>query len=111
MVPFWCHEPLNESRDALSDNATGDPPKMPTFFNVPLAKNARNRLSGDQKGPSASSVPANSRAVSESSARTQSREASPFRDARNASQCPSGDTARKEADALKLAPSGGSTTN
>src|SRR5258706_9457902 len=111
MVPLRCHDPLNEPPDALSPSATGDPPKISTFFNVPFAKNARNRLSGDQNGPSAPSVPVTSLALSESSARTQSRDSSPARDAKKASQRPSGETERNEADALKLVPSGGATTN
>ena len=43
----------------------GGPPAMSTFFSLPPAKNARNRLSGDQNGRSTPSVPGSGRASSD----------------------------------------------
>src|SRR5258705_10091863 len=111
ITPRECQVPLAMPSDPVSQRTAGGSPSRLTFFSVPLAKNPRYRLSGDQNGPSAPSVPGNSRAVSKSSARTQSRVSSPGRDARNAKKRPSGDTARNDADGLKVVPSGGATTN
>ena len=50
----------------------GGPPVTSTFFSLPSAKNARNRLSGDQNGRVAPSVPASGlRRRARSSGRTQ----------------------------------------
>ena len=40
-----------------SHNETGGPPATGIFFSFPPAKKAMNRLSGDQKGKLAESVP------------------------------------------------------
>jgi hypothetical protein len=50
----------------------GWPPEASIFFNFPEARNATYRLSSDQKGAVAPSVPGNSRAVSPLSLHTQS---------------------------------------
>src|SRR6476660_10022680 len=41
-----------------SQSTVGGPPVIATFFSLPEAKNAMNRLSGDQNGKAPCSVPA-----------------------------------------------------
>src|SRR3954468_21345447 len=99
IVPFECHVALATLSDGVAQRTAGGSPSRLTFCNVPFAKKPTYRLSGDQNGPSAPSVPVNSRALSESSARIQRRVSSPGRDARKARRRPFGDTARNDADA------------
>ena len=68
------------------------PPAASMVFSLSSAKKASERLSGDQNGPRALSVPESDRASSDSSERTQMRTGSPGRDALNATRRPSGDT-------------------
>src|SRR5262249_27061129 len=90
MTPVLPHEPPRPSTAAAS--GTGGPPAAPIFFNLLFAKNPINRLSGDQKGLFAPSVPASTRGVTESKSRTQSR-STPLVVATSARCCPSGETA------------------
>src|SRR5262249_16494594 len=53
-----------------SHRVCGGPPEASTFLSLPAMKNPIERLSGDQNGNEASSVPFNGCAVRESSART-----------------------------------------
>jgi hypothetical protein len=61
MTSSRFQEPLRPP--AASEIVSGGPPETSTFFSFPSAKNARERLSGDQKGKVASSVPGIGRAV------------------------------------------------
>ena len=69
------------------------PPLASMIFSFACAKNPRLRLSGDQKGKLASSVPASGWAAVESRGRTHSCGVSPATVATNASLLPSGDRA------------------
>src|SRR4029453_17241319 len=71
----------------------GGPPAMSIFFSLLRAKNPMNRLSGDQKGYEASSVPASICGSLASSALIQSAPRLPGEFATNATCRPSGDTA------------------
>ena len=70
-----------------------EPSAMSIRFTFPSAKNPIQRLSGDQNGIIAFSVPASGRDVNESSRRTQSCVRSGFCVATNASCVPSGEIA------------------
>src|SRR5437868_14050314 len=87
------------------------PPVRPTFFSLPSAKNATKWLSADQKGCDAPSVPASVCATAESRDRSHSLFVPSGPNAKNATCPPSGDTAVKEPDVLKLVPSGGEIVN
>jgi len=63
-----------------------------TFFSFPNAKNAMKRLSGDQNGVYAPSVPGNGRSAGVSKSRTQS-DCTPLAVATKATWRPSGETA------------------
>ena len=64
------HDPPRETvADAID---CGAPPAMLMVLSAPRAKKASERLSGDQKGSRAPSVPGNSCGEVESSERTQS---------------------------------------
>src|ERR1700739_1831548 len=76
-----------------SHSVIGGPPETAIFLSLPAAKNPMNRLSGDQNGDEAASVPANASAVSASSERTQSTYLPSTFLATKASLCPSGETA------------------
>src|SRR5579863_554194 len=69
------------------------PPLASMILSFPWAKNPRLRLSGDQNGELASSVPANGCAAVESRGRTHSWGANPAMVATNASLVPSGEMA------------------
>ena len=71
-----------------SHSVWGGPPDASTFFSFPVTKKPIKRLSGDQKGNSAPSVPGSNCAVSESIERTHRPVA-----AMNASRLPSGEIA------------------
>src|SRR5579863_2710202 len=74
-----------------SHNVIGGPPDRSIFLSFPAAKNPRERLSGDQKGAEAPSVPANDCGVSASSERTQRSVLPSSLTATNATCWPSGE--------------------
>src|SRR5688500_20381933 len=90
MTPSRFHVPpvATEARQSV----TGEPPSSPTFFNLPLAKNPTKRLSGDQKGSDAPSVPSTGFASSPARERSHSWTWLPVA-AVKASHLPSGDNA------------------
>src|SRR3990172_2992461 len=59
---------------AASHNAMGGPPASAIFLSFPPVKNPRKRLSGDQKGDKAPSVPASGSEASVSIERSQRRD-------------------------------------
>ena len=71
MTPSELHVPSEPV--GASQIFCGGPPVTSTFFNLPSATNPRKRLSGDQKGRVAPSVPARGCAASAFSGRTQIR--------------------------------------
>ena len=79
---------------AVAATITTGPPRMSTFLRVPPAMKATNRLSGDQNGASAPSVPGTGCAVGWSSRRIQSILPSLASAAAKAKYRPSGDSAR-----------------
>jgi hypothetical protein len=93
IVPVRLQEApgLPEELGILHTICTG-PPAASMVFSLSSAKKASLRLSADQNGPRALSVPGSDRASSDSSERTQMRTGSPRRDALNATRRPSGDT-------------------
>ena len=68
-----------------------EPPASATFFSLPSAKNAIDRLSGDQNGPDALSVPGSGRAASDVSSRIHKPREPLESTATNASALPSGE--------------------
>src|SRR5271169_5861634 len=72
MIPSRLHAPPPPP-DA-SHNVKGGPPDASIFLSFPSAKNPTKRLSGDQNGRTAPSVPASACAVSASSERIQRRD-------------------------------------
>jgi len=80
----------------------GGPPESSMRFSLPSAKKPTDRLSGDQKGRSAPSVPGNRRASIESTGRVHNLVA-PSETVTNAIMRPSGETA-----ALRLPPNANS---
>jgi hypothetical protein len=74
----------------------GKPPPISMRFSLPSAKNPIDRLSGDQKGEIAPSVPAKGCAVTASSGRIQRRDA-PSPEATKTSFRPSGEIANERA--------------
>src|SRR5262245_51345266 len=90
ITPPGPHVPPRGS-DASQIVCTG-PPATSTRFSFPCAKNAIDRLSGDQNGNDASSVPASALGATASSGRTHSIESLPATSATNARYCPSGDS-------------------
>src|SRR5207244_1429686 len=69
IVPSLFHVPPRAGPSALH-SVCGGPPDTSSFLSFPCEKNARKRLSGDQKGDVAFSVPASDWTASESSGRT-----------------------------------------
>jgi hypothetical protein len=67
ITPFWFQLPPRGT--GASASVTGCPPAMSIFFSFPPAKNPISRLSGDQNGQPAPSVPAKGWAAGESRAR------------------------------------------
>src|SRR5262245_42806293 len=94
----------------VSHRACGGPPWTSILLSLESAKTPMERLSGDQKGYEAPSVPSNGRAVREARGRTQSRSLpSPVR-ATKASRRPSGESTTGPGDVppkLKVDFSGG----
>src|SRR5215471_4315312 len=78
--------------EALQSAKTG-PPKASTFFSFPFAKNPMKRLSGDQKGRPAPSVPARGFPCNESIGRTHKRDCPSCAEATYARSRPSGEIA------------------
>src|SRR6516162_5411582 len=70
MIPLRPHVPTNVP-SGKSHKTSGGPPDGSIFLSFPSAKNASQRLSGDQTGEKAPSVPGNARADSESAGRSQ----------------------------------------
>jgi hypothetical protein len=71
MTTSLLHDPPRPS--PASQIAAGAPPATATSCSLPSAKRATKRLSGDQKGKVAPSVPGSGCAVSESKGRSQNR--------------------------------------
>ena len=103
--PFLLQVPPRPA--PASQRVNAGPPARSIFFSLPSAKNAMERLSGDQKGSTAPSVPVSARAESESRSRTQSWSL-PSSVATKARRRPSGEIAGRLVD-LNVALSGGST--
>src|SRR5262249_51996638 len=115
MVPSAFHVPPERISAVLLTTRTG-PPEYSTRLSLPSAKKAISRLSADQNGLIAPSVPGNSRGSGEPSERTQSRRGeTPVFVATNATCRPSGDTTGNGAVAtvptVKNVLSGGSIEN
>src|SRR5688572_27296925 len=90
MTPSSFQEPLR-GLFCTPANDTGGPPLMSIFFSLASAKNAMKRLSGDQNGNTAPSVPVSGRAVGESIARSH-KAGLPFSSlAENVTYLPSGE--------------------
>src|SRR5262249_12281153 len=70
IVPFAFHDPPSPLAGVA--NTCGTPPEISIRFSARSAKKPRARLSGDQKGKLAPSVPGIGRAAVESKARTKS---------------------------------------
>src|SRR5215471_21260810 len=93
--------------NGVSQSAKTGPPNASIFFSLPPAKNPMRRLSGDQKGRPAPSVPASGFACNESIGRTHKRDLPSGVEATYARRRPSGDIANPPAEpaSMKLDPS------
>src|SRR5438552_3848989 len=91
IVPSRFQVPESNLRLVLH-TAMGGPPVASILLSLPSAKKPMKRLSGDQKGEAAPSVPASGCAANEASERTQS-SLRPSTFTTNASRRPSGETA------------------
>src|SRR5262244_1287951 len=80
---------------AAMHNVRTGPPVASTLFNLPPAKKPMKRLSGDQKGSCASSVPTRGCALTASSGRTHNRLFPDESVAAKAKRRPSGDIANE----------------
>src|SRR6516225_11540067 len=69
ITPSWFHVPPRGASSVLQ-TVRGGPPPTAIFLSLASAKNAIQRLSGDQNGSVAFSVPASGCATSESTGRT-----------------------------------------
>ncbi len=94
IVPSEFHDPPAAK---ASVNVFADPPSMSIRLRFPSAKNPMERLSGDQNGSCALSVPASGCAETESTARTHNWDR-PSDTASKTIFCPSGEIARERAD-------------
>src|SRR5215510_6701179 len=101
ITPSTFHAPPDPW--GASHSVCAGPPVASIFLSLPPEENTMKRLSGDQKGKVASSVPASGCAVSELSARTHSR-VLPSEVPRRTTRLPSGETVKGP---LKVAFSGG----
>src|SRR5712691_9764422 len=92
-----------------SASTTGGPLAAFTFFSFPPAKNPIDRLSADQNGNCARSVPGSGRAVTLENGRTQSIGIPPLlaSNATNVIWRPSGDAANSGTTSAKVRLSGG----
>src|ERR1700719_2243027 len=106
MTPSGLHAPPRP--EIASAIVSAGPPVTSIRLSLRSAKNATERLSGDQKGNIAFSVPASGCATGDSSGRTHSWDLPPNR-APNTIRRPSGEIAGGLLSLLKLklAPSGG----
>src|SRR5207245_1989764 len=91
IVPSWFQLPPRAME--VSQMVSGGPPCASIFLSLESAKNPMERLSGDQKGKEAPSVPSRGRADRESSGRTHRSSLPSGVRATKASRRPSGDTA------------------
>src|SRR5262245_22130588 len=99
-------------RPSGAEHSTSEvPPATDTFLSLSWEKKPRLRLSGDQNGPSAPSVPSSARADREFNGRTQSRLVLVESRATNASRRPSGETAEFAGSSSKTIFAGGNTEN
>src|SRR5688572_14314932 len=94
-----CGLQLPPSIRGASQMSAGGPPSMLTRLSLFTVTNAISRLSGDQKGDDAPSVPAILRAVTSERERTQIIRSVPGPEASTATRRPSGDRAIGEGDA------------
>src|SRR5512132_2932061 len=93
ITPLAFQEPPQPSPRASHTVCTG-PPAAAILLILPPAKNPMERLSADQKGELASSVPASGCAVTDSRARTH-RTTLPSVILRRTTRRPSGETAKE----------------
>src|ERR1700737_5159819 len=108
MTPSLLHAPPRPLR--VSHTIWGGPPPALILFNLPPPKKATSRLSGDQNGYIASSVPVRGCAVKEVSRRTYNRILPLSARAVNASLIPSGESTGGPEDATMVmnpVPAGG----
>src|SRR5262249_10178648 len=107
------HHAADPLAPAVSHTVAGGPPVTSIFLSFPSAKNPTKRLSGDQNGRWAPSVPASGCAATASSERTTSSDLPSRARASNTSRRPSGDTANGAKVVLdwSIHPSGGEMTN
>src|SRR5437870_7898061 len=103
ITPSRFHVPPREK--VTLHKVCAGPPVTSIFFTLPAAKNPMKRLSGDQKGRVASSVPESGCALIESSGRIHKRVFPEASVAAKARRSPSGEIAKEP----KLAFSGGGT--
>src|SRR5436309_11949403 len=89
IVPSSLQDPPRPME--ASQRVCAGPPCASIFLSLASEKKPRERLSGDQKGKEAPSVPSNGRAERESSGRTHRRSRPSGVRATNASRRPSGD--------------------
>src|SRR6202521_6358131 len=95
MPPSRFHVPPRPV--VASQSVNGGPPEASIFLSLHTAKNPMNRLSGDQKGKAAPSVPARGWGCNESSGRTHKSSFPSGVVATYAKRRPSGDRANPEA--------------
>jgi hypothetical protein len=95
MTPSPFHVPPEPALDCAGARVCGGPPTRSRRFNVSPAKKPMDRLSGDQNGKFAPSVPASGWVVVAPSGRTHRRD-SPSSDATNTICRPSGESAKSE---------------
>src|SRR5262245_10553092 len=93
ITPSRFHDPPRGTA-AVHSVLTG-PPVASILFSLPPAKNPMKRLSGDQNGKAASSVPASGCALKASSGRTHKRLFPDDSEATNARRSPSGESANE----------------
>src|SRR5206468_1724172 len=90
ITPLRFHEPPAPEVPGTSQSDCAGPPEASIFFSLSFTKKPMKRLSGDQKGYLAPSVPGNSCAERESSERTHSDVRPSIAVAMNARRWPSG---------------------
>jgi hypothetical protein len=91
MMSSRFHAPPRIVVELKVDTVIGGPPVTSTFFTAPSTTNPRNRLSGDQNGVVAPSVPGSRRMSTESMSRIQIATFSVSSTSVNASVRPSGE--------------------
>jgi len=94
MVPSLFHAPPDPVCSVLvAQMSRGRPPEISVLFSLPLAKNPIERLSGDQNGEEAPSVPSSCRGVIDPISRINREGIEPDDEAINAIARPSGEIA------------------